>query len=58
MMKRVEELLTPWNGQTEIMLGNRHAFFKDYDRSAFREAMANAFLLSQLHHVAAGALPA
>ena len=43
MLKRIEELLTPWNPNTEIMLGAQHANFAAYDGSAFREIMANAF---------------
>ncbi|MCH9276195.1 putative DNA binding domain-containing protein [Bifidobacterium amazonense] len=43
MFKRIEELLTPWNPKTEIMLGSQHANFSAYDGSAFREIMANAF---------------
>ncbi|KFI84425.1 putative transcriptional regulator containing an HTH domain and an uncharacterized domain shared with the mammalian protein Schlafen [Bifidobacterium reuteri DSM 23975] len=43
MLARIEELLAPWNTQTEVMLGPRHAVFYDIDRSAFREAMVNAF---------------
>lgn len=43
MFKRIEDLMIPWNVQTEIMLGSRHANFFDVDKSAFREAMVNAF---------------
>lgn len=42
MFQRIEELLTPWNTQTEIMLGTQHANYATYDSGAFREAMANA----------------
>lgn len=43
MLPRIEELLTPWNKQTEVMLGLHHANYDDIDRGAFREAMLNAF---------------
>ncbi|NEG54859.1 RNA-binding domain-containing protein [Bifidobacterium platyrrhinorum] len=43
MLPRIEELLTPWNKQTEVMLGLHHANYDDIDRDAFREAMINAF---------------
>ena len=43
MFRRIEELLTPWNMQTEIMLGTQHANYDTYDSGAFREAVANAF---------------
>ncbi|RSX58852.1 ATP-dependent DNA helicase [Bifidobacterium samirii] len=43
MFRRVEELLAPWNPQTEIMLGSQRANYSVFDKSAFREAMANAF---------------
>lgn len=43
MFRRVEELLVPWNPNTEVMLGSQHANFGDFDGNAFREAMVNAF---------------
>ncbi|MBW3079544.1 RNA-binding domain-containing protein [Bifidobacterium simiiventris] len=43
MFSRIEELIAPWNTQTEIMLGTQHANYSAYDSGAFREAMANAF---------------
>ena len=35
--------LKPWNPNHEIMSGLVHVNLPDFDRQAFREAMANAF---------------
>lgn len=43
MFDRINELLTPWNPNHEIMSGLIHVNIPDFDHQAIREAMVNAF---------------
>lgn len=43
MFDRIDELMTPWNPSHEIMSGLIRVDLPDFDHTAFREAMINAF---------------